>query len=153
MELSLIKSFITRGFVIDLILTRLSYRDDGIFGELRDLNDVLIAVSLERAYPNDSPDGYSAKIPQGSYMCVRGIHQLEHMRTPFETFEVTGVVGHFDILFHFGNWNDDSSGCVLLGESLSPSARGQMITNSKQTFDQFMLMENGADTFGLTVLG
>jgi hypothetical protein len=131
----------------------MQYRVDGIFGELRDLNDLLIAITLEHAYPLDDDDGFYPKIPVGTYHCERGIHQLEGMPNPFETFEITQVPNHSKILFHWGNWNDDSSGCVLLGKALAPSTKGQMITDSRAMFAKFMQLEINQATFRLTVLG
>lgn len=138
---------------MDLVLTRLFYREDGIFGELRDLNEFLVAVTLEHAYPLDGVGGFYPKIPVGKYNCVRGIHQLEHMEYPFETFEITNVPNHSKILFHYGNFNDDSEGCVLLGARTQASTKGQMVTNSKATFDDFMKLETNQPGFVLQVLG
>jgi len=108
-------------------------------------------VTLEHAYP-DSDGGFYPKIPAGEYICKRGIHQLEGMATPFETFEITNVKGQINILFHAGNFNNDSEGCVLVGEKLGKYTHGQMIVNSKATFNNFMRMQNGIDFFKLTVL-
>ena len=138
---------------MDMILTRMQYRVDGIFGELCDLNNVQIAVTLEHAYAWDNLGGFYPKVLPGKYICVRGIHQLEGMSTPFETFEITGVMGHINILFHSGNFNDDSAGCVLLGSTVSPSTRGQMITNSKSKFNEFMRVQTNQDSFEVTILG
>lgn len=138
---------------MDLVLTRMQYRADGIFGELRDLNEVLVAITLEHAYELDDDKGYYPKIPVGTYLCVRGIHQLEKMPNPFETFEITNVPEHSKILFHYGNWNADSDGCILLGRALAPSTRGQMIVDSRSTFDKFIQVQTNQPTFKLTVLG
>ena len=51
-------------------------------------------------------------IPAGSYVTRR-------VTSPKfgETFEVTGVPGRANILFHHGNTEEDTEGCILLGSS------------------------------------
>ena len=130
---------------MNLTLRRTEFRPDGVFGELS--NDVgnVIAHTLEHAY-DDGNGGWAPKIPVGTYACVRGTHQL-HGGGPFTTFEITGVPGHSGLLFHAGNWNKDSEGCVLLGEAQS----GNMVTNSRAAFVKFMQLQIGVDQFTLTV--
>lgn len=139
---------------MDLILIRTEYRPDGIFGELRDWNGNIVAKTLEHSYPLDGEGGYYPKIPVGTYKCVRGEHRLMGMAHQFETFEITNVPGHTDILFHQGNFNSDSEGCVLLGKSvIRSSSNKQMITDSHTTFEEFMALEAAIDQFTLTVQG
>ena len=131
-------------------LRRLESRKDGIFGELLDEEGDEIAVTLEHAYENG--DGsYFAKIPAGQYSCKRGLHQLLHMVSPFETFQVCDVPGHNDILFHVGNRNDDSEGCVLLGTETTQIGDAQIITGSKLAFQRFMKLLAAVNRFDLVV--
>lgn len=134
---------------MDFTLTRLSYEMSGIYGLLvRQDTDQQVAVTLEHAYPEgNGPITYAPKIPEGIYVCQRGMHQLAGMISPFECFEITNVPGHSDILLHVGNTNDDSSGCVLLGGSRMAT----MIVQSRVTFDRFMVLLSGVDTFNLVV--
>lgn len=127
-------------------LKRKEYRDDGIFSELYNENDQLIAHTLEHSYNYNKPKLYA-----GTFKCVRGMHQLHGMDHPFETFEITGVNGHTGILFHAGNWNADSDGCVLLGENVTLSPQGQMVTASRLTFGSFMSRLKGINEFELAV--
>lgn len=139
---------------MNLTLKRKQYRADGIFGELFDESGNKIAVTLEHAYPVTSRDpnrSYAPKIPAGEYICVRGQHRLEGMVNDFTTYEITGVDGHSNLLFHAGNYNHDSSGCILLGQRVVASEDGQMITKSRVTFAEFMELESGVDHFVLTV--
>jgi hypothetical protein len=139
---------------MNLLLKRTQYRSDGVFGELYDASGNKIAVTLERAYPVTSRDpsrSYASKIPAGEYLCVRGQHRLSSMAHAFTTFEITGVSGHTDILFHAGNYNRDSEGCVLLGQRVASTVDGQMITKSRVTFAEFMELESSVDHFVLTV--
>jgi hypothetical protein len=136
---------------MDLRLTRKDQRSDGIFGELTNSKNEVVAYTLEHAYAN--ADGtYSPKIPVGTYVCKRGQHQLASMKQPFETFEVQNVPNHANILIHMGNWNCDSEGCVLVGEAITDSFKGKMVTNSKNVFAEFMQLQKGCDTFTLVVV-
>jgi len=128
---------------MEFVLQRKEFRDDGIFSELS--GNGFIAQTLEHSY-NKLP-----KIPDGTYTCVRGQHQLHGMSRPFSTFEVTNVPGHSGILIHQGNWNDDSDGCILVGEELAQSPKGQMITASIITFNKLMALLDGVNSFTLIV--
>lgn len=127
-----------------LKLVRREFREDGIFSELMKDGKV-IAHTLEHSF-NMKP-----KIPDGTYMCRRGIHKLENLK-PFETFEVCGVSGHTGILLHIGNWNKDSDGCILVGSGIAQSPQGQMVTGSKQAFADFMDLCEGFQSFALEVV-
>ena len=74
------------------------------------------------------------------------------MLAAFITFEITDVPGHTGILFHMGNYNKDSDGCVLLGEEAVPTSEPTMVTNSVVTFNSFMASQSGVDTFQLVVV-
>lgn len=135
---------------MDLILSRKQYREDGIFGELRDESDELVAVTLEHAFKSFT-GGWIPIIPQGIFECVRGIHHL-HQGAVFETFEVTGVKGHFGLLLHWGNFNKDSEGCILLGQGISFGPQGEWITHSHDiAFKKFMELQDDIASFQLLV--
>ena len=136
---------------MDCVLTRSLYLDAGIFGQLSSTGGTFLANTLEHAYAQD--DGtLKPKLPPGTYTCVRGPHQLHGMLAAFITFEITDVPGHTGILFHMGNYNKDSDGCVLLGEEAVPTSEPTMVTNSVVTFNSFMASQSGVDTFQLVVV-
>lgn len=125
---------------------RTSFEASGIYGVLQQDDGTQVAVTLEHAYLQD--DGtYAPKLPDGSYTCQRGMWTLDHIPTPFEAFQIMDVPNHTDILLHVGNYNKDSAGCVLLGQS----RHGDMIIHSGVTFKTFMDMMAGIDTFQLDV--
>ena len=125
-----------------LSLKRIKYDENGIFGELHSESGSKLAVTLEHSYE------CKPKLPNGSYICQRGIHRLaSHLDQPFVTFEIMNVPGHTGILFHPGNTNDNSEGCVLLGAEIQENS----ITKSRVTFDNFMDLLEGEDQFELTV--
>ncbi len=86
---------------MNLKLTRNDDLIDGVFGELKSLDSKLSLLTLEHSYEKNG--GWEPKVPVGLYQCKRGMHRLHSMTTDFETFEITGVPGHTNILFHCGN--------------------------------------------------
>lgn len=128
---------------MDLTLTRVRFSPEGIFGRLEGHRISFQALAtLEHSF-----DGKPA-LPAGVYKCIRGQHQLAHHDFPFDTFEVTEIPGHTGILFHVGNFNADSSGCILVG--LTQNER--QIYCSKEAFWRFMSAQAGVDSFTLTVV-
>lgn len=85
------------------------------------------------------------------------MHLLEGMARPFEAFEVLNVPPFegkpvTGILFHVGNFNSDSCGCILVGKMVSTRPDGSlMIASSRETFASFMAMQSGVDAFTLVV--
>lgn len=136
---------------MDLTLRRLAFRKDGILGDLYSDNGSFLCSTLEHAYPINS-SGFAPKIPLGFYRCVKGIHKLSHSPS-FETFEVTDVPGHSGILFHTGNFNNDSEGCILVGEHDEyPDTKALILMDSRKTFEKFMLAQAQIKEFILTVV-
>ena len=135
---------------MNLKLTRSDFREDGIFGQLTDDKYHFIASTLEHAYLLDGK--YIPKIPDGTYRCIRGEHQLHGMDHPFQTFEVTGIEGHSGLLFHVLNYNDESDGCIGLGMGIGHKADGgRMLVNSRAAFGKFLSLVQGLDEFTLQV--
>lgn len=138
---------------MNLTLQRTAYTKNGIFGQLTSDDGIKACVTLEHAY--EQPDGsFQPKTPAGVFTCVRGQHQLEHMTKPFETFEITNVPGHTNILLHVGNYNNDSEGCVLVGIYVQTDDQGQFvcIKQSHAAFQHLMALQNGIDKFQLTIV-
>lgn len=131
-----------------ITLNRTLRCEDGVFGELLS-GDTHIAFTLEHAYVSSS--GWAPKIPDGTYRCVRGTHRLVDSRSPFITFEIQ-VPGFTGLLFHIGNFNNDSSGCVLVAQEMLVMDNGQRVLyKSRIGFDMFMTKLAGVNAFELTV--
>jgi len=129
-----------------VLLVRGFYREDGTFGMLG-VDSVPICVSVERPWANNQK-GISC-IPVGVYQCKR-------VNSPKfgNTFEVTGVSGRSEILFHSGNVDDDSHGCIILGENFEPWTDGSVsVRSSKQAFSEFLQALVGEESFELTITG
>lgn len=119
---------------------------EGIFGQIYAAGSpIKLFSTLEHAYPYDSSNmSFTAKVAPGSYVCNRHAPN----RLPYETFEIMNVPDFqgnpvSGILFHVGNFNRDSEGCILLGMRSSNNA----VIDSKVAFDQFMELQKGCDSF------
>ena len=127
------------------VLTHTHFTPDGIFGKL-EKDGTFICYTLEHSYDN------KPKLADGNYVTKRGPHRLHGMTEDFITFEIMDVP-NFDgvpvtgVLFHWGNYNKDSEGCVLMGSGETPT----MITSSKQEWTDFMASLEGVDSFDLEV--
>ena len=133
-------------------LTRLKYLKDGIFGELSDESGNQIAVTCEHMYVNGTT--MTAKVAPGTYTCIRHAPN----RLPYETFEIQNVPDFqgkpvTGILLHIGNYNSDSDGCILLGENIEDTLGhvSKMVSNSKITFEKFMELQQGVESFTLEI--
>lgn len=124
-----------------MTLTRIGSNDKGVFGELFSADPELKLYTLEHSY------GGVPKLLAGTYTCRRGAHRLKHGPL-FETFEICGVEGHNGILFHVGNFNADSDGCVLVGVGKDENG----ITQSRIAFSRFMEALKDVEKFTLTVV-
>lgn len=127
-----------------LDLVRVLSNDLATFGVLVTQNRPF-AVCLEKPWRNNQPQ--VSCIPPGSYLCKR-------VNSPKfgNTFEITGVPGRFAILFHKGNTETDSLGCVLVAESFEDWQDGRpSIASSAQGFGQFLDRFSHFDEFMLTV--
>jgi hypothetical protein len=136
---------------MNCVLQRKNYGLYGITGTLSDDSGNEIAVTLEHSFPQ--PDGsFVPKVAPAIYSCARGIHRLTNLHA-FETFEIENVPSFqgqpvSGILFHQGNYNKDSEGCVLLGISLGVGC----ILDSIPAFERFMKLQEGIESFLLTIL-
>lgn len=138
---------------MNLILTRDRRGLYGIVGTLRDESGNKVCITLEHAF--QQPGGtFSPKVVAGTYNCVRGQHRLAGKTSSFETFMLMDVPPFMScqvsgILFHRGNYNGDSEGCILLGESLGTGC----ILESNIAFGHFLDLQVGCDNFEINIIG
>lgn len=135
----------------DLELVRVSVAPEGAFSVL--LIDGVPAgpVCLERTYSvaESTPRGPQfVKIPPGIYDCRRTVFY----RGGYDTYEVTGVVGHSRLLFHRGNAELDSDGCILVGRRFGfLGGTRAAVLESVEGFHDFMRLTWGRPAFALRV--
>ena len=127
-----------------LTIKRISEIEDGTFGVILD-GKTPFAVTLERNWVDNQKN--ISCIPVGSYRCVRRLYH----KHGYWTFEVMGVPGRTAILIHSGNTEDDSMGCILVGESFGVLKEKTAILSSKEGFKEFMERLKGQDEFLLVI--
>ncbi len=122
-------------------LLRIADTGEVTYGVLIGSDGVPFAVTLEESWQQNQHN--ISCIPVGTYTCKR-FHSVKHPNT----FEITGVPNRQAILFHVGNSDPDTLGCVLVGEAFNAPG----ITQSKDGFAEFMKRCAEVDTFILTVI-
>ncbi len=127
-----------------LYLHRLPKHEDGVFGVLS-YESRPFAVTLE---PEDKNNQRNIScIPSGRYLCKR----VESPKFG-NTFQVTGVYNRSGILFHAGNTEEDSKGCILVGEEFGELYRKTAILKSRKGLAEFLKLLNGDDEFWLSIV-
>lgn len=81
-------------------------RPDGAFGMMFDWEGKPFAVTLERTFDDGRP-----VIPEGIHDC----HKDKYVKGGYDTFEIE-IPGHDRILFHKLNTEEQSLGCIGIGE-------------------------------------
>lgn len=126
-----------------LKLIRVAQTQDGTFGVLLDCN-IPFCLTLERRWLNNKRN--VSCIPAGLYLCRR--IQSPHFGN---TFKVLSVPKRKDILFHKGNINDDTHGCIIVGEYFEPLGSKNAVRASGKAFKEFLFKTNGINEFLLTI--
>ena len=108
-------------------IVRLEQSSEGALGVLL-LDSKIFCFTLEP----DATETKKLHIPQGEYLCKR-FHGIKWT----DTFEIV-IEGHTAVLFHSGNTEADSRGCVLLGATVGKLKGNRAILNSGNTFEGFM---------------
>ena len=127
-----------------MILKRIAKAPEAVYGVLLS-GGIPFAVTLEDADRNNARS--ISCIPAGEYICKR-FHSQKHPNT----FQVMGVPGRDGILFHTGNTDEDTQGCILVGESFDPVKGEAGITHSGDGFAEFMKLCKDVDSFSLTIV-
>ena len=127
--------------IVELI--RLETSLSGTFGIVR-VDKEIICVSLE------PPDLFNQKniscIPVSQYSACP--YNSERFG---DTYQIMNVPKRSGILFHQGNYVDDTSGCILLGKHIFNNEKGRAISNSLDTLNRFKYII-GKDSFHLTII-
>ena len=132
-----------------LQLRRIATGKQGTFGVLK-FQDLPFAVTLERQWDNNRPSVLTiagACILAGEYICNR-------VNSPRfgDTFEVMDVPDRSHILFHKGNLDEDSRGCILVAESYGQLGGEVGVLGSKHGYNEFMNLMSQDDEFRLIIV-
>ncbi len=127
-----------------LKLVRIAFIPDGTFGILFDYDDSIICLTLEREWRNNEKN--ISCIPRGKYVCKR----IQSSKFG-DTFEVFNVSGRSHILFHKGNIEDDTHGCIITGKKIRMLKNKVAVLLSRIAFKRFMTVLNSDDFFELEI--
>jgi hypothetical protein len=132
-------------------LVRVCVAPQGAFGVLLRDGVPLGPVTLERTYPlsQTSANGPQfVKIPAGRYRCL----PTRFLGGGYQTYEVTGVLGHSRLLFHRLNTETESEGCIGVGQRFGRYDDQPAILQSNLGFTEFW-RSMPPTGFNLTVRG
>ena len=121
-------------------IIRLEMTKDGAIGVLL-INNEIFCFTLEP----DKNEKNKLYIPQGNYHCQR----FHGTKWP-NTFEIL-VPGHTAVLFHAGNVETDTLGCVLLGSTTGKLKGNRAVLNSGETFKLFLDKTKDLSDFSLFI--
>lgn len=121
-------------------LVRLEQSEQGALGVLM-IDSQIFCFTLE---PDVNEQG-KLYIPMGVYQCKR----FHGTKWP-NTFEIV-VPGHTAVLFHSGNTEADTLGCVLLGSSVGKLKGNRAVLNSGETFQNFLTVTASENFFSLNI--
>ena len=130
--------------LIEILIKRSTSYGGGFFGVIHNEKEPF-ALTAEREWQNNQAD--ISCIPKGEYLCKR-------VQSPKfgETFEIQNVKDRKNILFHSGNVPEqDSHGCILIGESFGKIGDETAILSSKAGFQEFMGILKGQNEFKLVI--
>lgn len=125
-------------------LVRLEEAFQGTFGILR-INKKVFCCTLERKDMENTVN--ISSIPAQQYLCRKTYSD----KFNYTTFRVMNVPGRTGILFHHGNYEKDTEGCILLGRNIGENNHGRMVADSFNTFNRFMNHMKNEDTFHLSI--
>ncbi len=105
------------------------------------------ALTLENTWINNIRN--HSCIPIGKYKCKR--HTSPKHGKTFRIMDVPNRGEIEGILFHKGNLDDDTRGCILIGEQFESLNGEPAILRSGKGFAEFMERNKDIDEFGLII--
>lgn len=122
-------------------IVRLEQTEQGALGVLL-MDGNIFCYTLQP----DAADKKRFCIPAGDYLCKR-FHGWKWKNT----FEII-VNGHTALLFHAGNLEKDSLGCILLGATVDKLGSDRAVLNSGATFQRFLDYTASVSSFSLKIV-
>lgn len=126
----------TNGYMLEL--KTVAIRPHGVYSVLI-WEDEPFAVSVEMSPPI---------LVDGLYRC----HKDFFHRGNYSTFEIE-VPGHDRVLFHKGNFGNQSKACVIVAESFAVLDGKVAVADSARGFAEFMKLAEGVERFDMLVSG
>jgi len=124
-------------------IERFSHDEKATIGKLT-IEDVKhnMIYTLENPQRETTKD---SRIPAGEYLC-RPFNGQKYKNV----YEITNVPNRTAILFHWGNLEKDTEGCVLLGNKLGKINGEPAVLESKKCFEMFRSLI-GKNSFQLVI--
>lgn len=115
----------------------------GTFGILK-INKQVFCATLEP--PDVANQPFESNIPAQQYFC-------RLINTPrFGWTYIVEDVPHRDaVLFHAGNWAEDTEGCIMVAQHFGKLKAKRAVLNSGATFKKFMSALKGYEFLSLTI--
>lgn len=108
-------------------LKRIIIANTAILGKAFDESGKEIARTLENPHRDTAKD---SAIPCGSYQCEKD------NTGKFQFYKVLNVPGRQNIEIHQGNYERDTEGCILFGDSWAIMNEELAVTNSVKTIEK-----------------
>lgn len=128
--------------MVTYTLKRTLFDPQGTIGVLMDSDGAKVCLTCELPWQNNA-QGISC-IPKGIYRCQR-YDSLAHVHV----WELLNVPGRTSILIHNGNTENDSKGCIVVGDKVGNIHGMPAVLNSVKTLD--MLRHTFPDVFTLII--
>ena len=117
--------------------------DHGTFGILK-INKMVFCVTLEPKDALNAP--FVSSIPAQQYMCKR-YSSVKYG----QTWQIENVPQRLGILFHPGNVDEHTEGCIILAEHFGKLQGDRAVLNSGVTFHKFMQLTKDSIKLSLTI--
>ena len=125
----------------ELTLKRTQHLDNATIGILT-IGDIVTDTIFTLENPKRDKD---SRIPAGTYACS------PYSGTKYkDVYIIENVPNRSAILFHWGNTEKDTLGCILLGNTLGKIGVDPAIFQSKKCFERFRSII-GNNSFNLTI--
>lgn len=115
--------------IISYFLTRQTSMPEGTFGQISDQNGEIICYTCELAWHDNEPQ--KSCIPIGTYNVIP-----HNSPSHPGTWEIVDVPERSAILIHNGNTENDSLGCILVGDSFGTIGGYPAVLNSNATLQK-----------------
>ena len=122
--------------------------NDGTFGALLHDN-VIVCLILERKWKENKP--FESCIPASEYICRKVKDVSVSIGSNDYTYEIANVPDRYGILFHIGNIEDDTAGCLLTGEKVGTYKFKNAVLNSGSAFGKFIKYLGEDEIFHLEI--
>ena len=128
-----------------ITLQRLLSTDGFIIGVLESESG-LLCYTLENPWKDNKPN--ISCIPEGDYIC-NPYSSAKYK----DTWQVTDVQGRYSILFHAGNTEKDTQGCILTGTVVGSLGGERAVLGSRIALDKIRRFIGTGSTFKLIIKG